>query len=294
MPSRNEMPTTTDGSSSSSPSSSISSSALSSPSITSVSEEVLTDCRNVLSLGFNKGFSDLVWNIPKCWWWFVGSSVGTNNRGAAAALYTEEAALMHDALVEPLMQSITMTFLVFGTLRVGNSRFFSDFWNFYYGHAMEPMANHITETKIWQAHLKRHTAQKGGGVPNWIVETLVSMAAGVSSFAYFHNRRDIYRSMSQAPLLPGKSVVHETTCAPILEAVQQIRQSHGLDLNKFDTAVQLQKDFHINTNASDNYSVMLTHVLAHNCQLRNKYLEKSNNNHIKLTTTVPYPGIKGK
>ncbi|KAL7564108.1 hypothetical protein ACA910_012381 [Epithemia clementina (nom. ined.)] len=141
-------------------------------------------------------------------------------------------------------------------------------------------------------------------VPQIVVDAIMSVLMGLSTTYFWqlgHPTPPLYQTLSQAPLVSGRSRVHETICPKLeqlLEEFQQEQQQEQheqslkqpsssaaaaakkfttLDLTDRGTALIFRND-HLRSNAAEstNYDInrilWSAHVMNYNCQLRTHYL----------------------
>lgn len=252
-----------------------------------VTREELEQSQNHLSVAYNAGWMDmLVHGIPV---WLTG----TNSK------FVDESALLEDSLIDPLRRTASLTALVFVSLRFGGSRTFASMRAFYKGHVMEPLVEDVVETQAWKDHMKaiseappRSFWQRYG-----IGDAFLSIIIGSTGFFYSHDPIALNRAIGQAPLMPGESLVHQHVCPPMVKIIQELAEKYRIDFKDEALARAMDREYQLKTGTKKSEkSMIMAHVLTHNCLLRETYLtrQRLKGKIAPDSTNVPFPGIKGK
>mmetsp|Transcript_23383 Transcript_23383/g.53666 ORF Transcript_23383/g.53666 Transcript_23383/m.53666 type:complete len:155 (+) Transcript_23383:2-466(+) len=147
------------------------------------------------------------------------------------------------------------------------------------------------------------------------MDAILSLALGTSTALFSYDSTQFYTNLCQAPLLPGKSLIYQTACPAILSCLKDLQQQHpNMDI-RHNPRVVLQLQHQAKQATGDAVTFWATHVMAHNCTLREVYLRQRHERKLKqqqqqrfgddnssfkehgnstMDTFVPYPGIKGR
>uniref|UniRef100_A0A7S3DY76 Uncharacterized protein n=1 Tax=Entomoneis paludosa TaxID=265537 RepID=A0A7S3DY76_9STRA len=311
-----------------------------------IPEDVVKDGRTLVGTAWRDGmlqlflrqFRDTYWNNNKKS--NTTATAGGDRISSSPRLYQRESELLDHHWQQPLYQGTNLSLLTFGCFRMASSAWFQKFKAIYFGHVWEPMVEDIQETQSWKKYTKNQaeTLQKQQASKSWLnintspwfrqwktwfphgnltLDVILSIGMGASLTLVLYNSQAYTQVLTQAPLLPGKSRVAETLCPPIVQAVQQLQTQHNINV-RHDKATVQQLQYQTKQATGDQHTFYATHVLVHNCLLRDTYwkqqerrrrqmVEQSSSSTVdeddswarhlhqeRQDGVVPYPGIKGR
>lgn len=220
-----------------------------------------------------------VWPIAKRSLYRLMDSAPDVWRGHESRFYRTEKALIIEHL-SPIYWGGCVGVFLFVTFRVSGSRWFHRLRSQYLqrtcssNKASPSMLPFQQQQQPWKSHLEQQAEAKQEIMAEAMrlpSDILLSLLCGISSVLWLWQPKKFQRDLVRAPLLPGKSLVHECACDDLLSVYE------STDRRVLDGDATLQT----------------VGALVDNCRIRSAYIEERRSDGDPRYDVVPYPGLKG-
>lgn len=199
-------------------------------------------------------------------------------RGQDARYYRAEADVFMEH-VTPFYWGLATASFLFVTFRVTGSKKFQLYREtFLFGRPLPTITNDVANSPKgqWKSFLERQADQKAElakELTRLPLDAFVSVMAGCSTILMMSNFEKLEHDFSEAPLMPGKSLIYESMCPAFENAFME------QDLDVFD---------------GDDAGLLATwQGFVQNCRIRTQYIERSSVEGDSRSDVVPYPGLQG-
>jgi hypothetical protein len=223
---------------------------------------------------FQAGVSELFQLAPQRW------------QGTDAVHYRAEKQMI-TRHVEPLYWGSCIALFVFVTFRISGSKWYSRFHSHFLRNKASTSVNNTTGTIAaqqkqtpageWKSYLSQKAEQQQeyhNELLDLPTDIFVSVMCGLSTIALLSDPAEIEKDAVRAPLLPGKSIIHEIMCPKMIKAFEDTFDERVFD-GEVDRGVL-------------NFAAMVS-----NCKARDAYIRRREND-TKRPDVVPYPGLRGQ
>lgn len=231
-------------------------------------DEVKLRAREAFWTAAQVGFFRVLDQAPQVW------------KGREARFYRAEKKIIMDHM-DPFYWGFFVTGFLFVTFRVSGSKAYLRFRDKYIFRTTPlHMETAAPQQQQWTSHLERETKKKESLMKEAVslpVDLFLSVLCGASSILWLSRPKQVHKDFSAAPLLPGRSLIHQNMCPDLVEAYEK-----KVDASAFQNPL----------NEDDVLRTFQTFVT--NCKIRSKVISTRRQSGEDRPGVIPYPGIKGK
>jgi hypothetical protein len=189
--------------------------------------------------------------------------------------------------IEPIYWGMFVGTFLFATFRVSGSKWFArirDSNRLPVGRSQPPppppMNNYQqTQQQQWKTYLEKETEKKKEWIDESIqlpVDLLIAVLCAGSSVVWLSQPKQIRKDFAEAPLQPGRSLIHKVMCPDVVRAYD----------NQANANPQV---FRI-----EDETLATFEIFAKNCRIRSEFERTRELAGDKKPGVVPYPGLRGK
>lgn len=226
-------------------------------------DELRLQARKKFWIAAWNGISHLMDDVSDAW------------RGPNARSYRFEKDLIMEH-VDPLYKGLFVSCLFFATFRITGSRWY----------AVNVLKEHLPTPSIeksskegWKSYLDREAEKNLSKLmPEHLrqlpFDLFLSLVCGISSSIILSKPSKMQQDLARAPLLPGRSLIHQNICPELIRAYSAIDNNVFADNLEDETLQTFQK-------------------VTEACRIRTKFLQEMQHaSREKSDDFVPYPGLK--
>jgi hypothetical protein len=248
--------------------------------------EDLREIRNAARASFwvatRRGFLRLMEEAPSVW------------RGPESRYYRKEREIFTEHLM-PLKWGCCVGVFLFVTFRVSGSKWYAQFYQKHFSATASKIFGRESTTenstpmssKEWKSFLDKEGDKKKiafNDAMQMTIDIVVSLLGALSSTILLYSATEnIQKDFVEAPLVSGKSLVHQLMCPEFQEFFKEVDKRALEDINDLDGA---------DKNSTDILGTFQSFV--RNCEIRDDFIQSRREQGVKLHDVVPYPGLNGE
>lgn len=198
-------------------------------------------------------------------------------RGRESRLYRDEKSMIMTHL-DPFYYGTMVGVFLFATFRISGSRRYLQFRDKYILRKDTKVSQpQIQQKSEWKSHIEKLEEKQKSSLEEAIggpMDLFLSVICAFSSAAWLSRPKRLVEDLSQAPLLPGKSLIYTCACPDFIEIY---------DKNYGESSP---------TSVDDDLFAAFQ-AFALNCKARSRVIATRKDSEIKHPDVIPYPGIRG-